>query len=325
MWDWMVLFMPDRLKVALIGCGFWGSNHARVYFELDDICELIAVCDIDKGRAERVAKRYGCRAYTDYRELLRNCRPEAVSVCTPSSTHFEIAYEIVRSGVDVLVEKPMCTSTDDALKLVSEAERMDVVLIPGHIECFNPGVRRVKSMIEEGRLGDILMLTAKRVSYWPERIGDVGIVMDTVIHDIYVFRYLLSEDPVEVYAVAGRLMHRFEDYVGVILRYKGSTIGFIEANWMTPRKVRNLTVTGSNAIVSLDYLTQEIVYENRDSIMTPIARWDEPLKLELKHFVEASLGRCKPEITGYDGVEALKVCEAILESSRMHTPVRLKR
>lgn len=317
--------MSDRLKVALIGCGSWGNNHARVYFELDDICELIAVCDIDRGRAERVARRYNCKAYTDYRELIRDCKPEAVSICTPSSTHFEIAYDIARNGIDLLVEKPMCTSVDDALKLVSEAERMGIVLMPGHIECFNPGVRRVKSMIEEGRLGDILMLTAKRVSYWPERVGDVGIVMDTVIHDVYVFRYLLSEDPDEVYALAGRLIHRFEDYVGVILRYGGSTIGFIEANWMTPRKVRNLTITGSNAIVSLDYLTQEIVYEDRDSIFTPIAKWDEPLKIEIRHFIEASLGRCKLEITGYDGLEALRICEAILESSRINKPVKIRR
>ncbi|MCS7112696.1 MAG: Gfo/Idh/MocA family oxidoreductase [Nitrososphaerota archaeon] len=317
--------MPGRLKVALIGCGSWGGNHARVYFELNDVCELVAVCDVDRERAEKVARRYGCKAYTDYRELIRDWKPEAVSICTPSSTHFEIAYEVVRDGIDVLVEKPMCTSVNDALKLVSEAERRGVVLMPGHIECFNPGVRRVRSMIEEGRLGDILMLTAKRVSYWPERIGDVGIVMDTVIHDVYVFRYLLSEDPSEVYALAGRLMHRFEDYVGVILRYGGSTIGFIEANWMTPRKVRNLTVTGSNAIVSLDYLTQEIVYENKDSILTPISRWDEPLKIEIRHFIEASLGKCRLEVTGYDGLEALKVCEAILESSRTHKPVKLER
>ncbi|MBS7642744.1 MAG: Gfo/Idh/MocA family oxidoreductase [Candidatus Bathyarchaeia archaeon] len=316
--------MGDRLKVALIGCGSWGSNHARVYFELDDLCELTAVCDIDKIRAERIARKYGCKAYTDYKELISECRPEAVSICTPSSTHFEIAYDIVRKGIDTLVEKPMCTSVGDALKLVSEAERMGVVLMPGHIECFNPGVRRIKSMIDEGRLGDILMITAKRVSYWPERVGDVGIVMDTVIHDVYVFRYLLSENPYEVYALAGRLMHRFEDYVGVILRYGESIIGFIEANWMTPRKVRNLTITGSNAIVSLDYLTQEIVYENRDSIVTPIARWDEPLKIELRHFIEASLGKCKLEVTGYDGLEALKICEAILESSRMRKPIRFE-
>lgn len=312
------------MKVALIGCGSWGSNHARVYFELDDICELTAVCDIDRIRAERIARKYGCKAYTDYQELISECKPEAVSICTPSSTHFEIAYDIVRKGIDTLVEKPMCTSVSDALKLVSEAERMGVVLMPGHIECFNPGVRRIKSMIDEGRLGDILMITAKRVSYWPERIGDVGIVMDTVIHDVYVFRYLLSKNPYEVYALAGRLMHRFEDYVGVILRYEDSIIGFIEANWMTPRKVRNLTITGSDAIVSLDYLTQEIVYENRDSIVTPIARWDEPLKIELRHFIEASLGKCKLEVTGYDGLEALKICEAILESSRMRKPIRFE-
>lgn len=314
----------SRLRVGLVGCGFWGSNHARVYGELEDLCELVAVCDVDETRAYKLARKYRCKPYRSYREMFETEKLDAVSICTPSTTHFTVAYEAAERGLNILVEKPMCTTVEQASKLVEKAESEGVLLMPGHIECFNPGVRRVKSLIADGRLGDILMVSARRVSFWPERIGDVGIVMDTAIHDIYVFKFILGRSPAEVYAVTGKLAHRFEDYVEALLKFDVGTVGFIEANWMTPRKIRSLIVTGSLAVASLDYITQEIVYEDRDRRISPISRWEEPLKKEIKHFVESCLGKSRLQITGYDGLEALRVCEAILESGREGKPVEVK-
>jgi len=310
------------VRVAVIGVGFWGKNHARVYSEVED-AELVAVCDIDVERAKLIAKRYGCRAYTDFREMLRAEKPEAVSICTPTTTHYEVASEVLSMGVHALTEKPLCSTVKEAERLRDLASSMGVKLMPGHIERFNPAVDRVKRLVVDGVLGKVILVAARRVSRWPERVGDVGVVKDSAIHDVDVMRHLVGE--VEcVYAETGSLRHRFEDYVEAILHFKTGVTGFIEANWLTPRKVRRLTITGSEAMATLDYLTQELSIEDSEKVLRPIARWEEPLKRELVHFVRAVMGKEPLRLTAEDGVKALKVCEAILESGRRGEKVYLE-
>lgn len=300
------------IKVAVIGVGFWGRNHARVYSEIEDV-ELVAVCDIDREKAKSIAKRYGCRAYTDFKEMLLTEKPDAVSVCTPTITHFEITSEVLNRGVHSLTEKPLCSTIEEAEKLRELAQSLGLKLMPGHIERFNPAVRRIKAMIDDGLLGKIILITARRLSRWPERIGDVGVVKDSAIHDVDVMRFLIG-DVESVYAKVGSLRHRFEDYVEAILHFKCEVTGFVEANWLTPRKIRSLVVTGSEATASLDYISQEISIEDSEKVLQPTFKWEEPLMKELKHFVDSVLGREKPLLTAEDGVEALKICEAILKS-----------
>jgi UDP-N-acetylglucosamine 3-dehydrogenase len=299
-------------KVAVIGVGFWGRNHARVYSEIEDV-ELAAVCDIDRERSKSVAKRYGCRSYTDFREMLLVEKPDAVSVCTPTITHFEITSEVLNRGIHSLTEKPLCSTVEEAEKLRELAYSLGLKLMPGHIERFNPAVGRIKTLIDEGLLGRIILITARRVSRWPERIGDVGVVKDSAIHDVDIMRFLIG-DVESVYAKVGSLRHKFEDYVEAILHFKSEATGFIEANWLTPRKIRSLIVTGSEATASLDYISQEVSIEDSEKALQPTVKWEEPLMKELKHFIDSVLGREGPLLTAEDGVEALKICEAILKS-----------
>lgn len=310
------------IKVAVIGVGFWGRNHARVYSEIENV-ELTAVCDIDREKSKSIAKRYGCRAYTDFREMLHVEKPDAVSICTPTTTHFDITSEVLKQGVHALTEKPLCSTLEEAEKLRDLADNLGLKLMPGHIERFNPAVRRVKMLIDGGGLGRIILITARRVSRWPERIGDVGVVKDSAIHDIDVMRFLVG-DVESVYAKIGSLKHKFEDYVEAIIHFDSGVTGFIEANWLTPRKIRSLIITGSEAVASLDYITQEISIEDSEKILQPTIKWEEPLMVELKHFINIVLGREEPFLTADDGVEALRICEAILKSGRRGEKVYLR-
>jgi UDP-N-acetylglucosamine 3-dehydrogenase len=167
--------------------------------------------------------------------------------------------------------------------------------------------------------------TAKRVSQWPERIGDVGVVKDTAIHDIDVMLYLFNRDPIAVYAKTGSMRHKkFEDYAQVMLTFEGGKTAFIESNWLTPYKTRVLIATGSEAIMSLDYITQELRIEDAKETVQPRYPVQEPLKLELRHFANCVAGREKPLITGLDGLRALRIAESALKSSVTGRIVKLK-
>jgi len=312
-----------KLKIAVIGAGFWGRNHIRVLSELPQ-AELVAVCDIDKQRAEAVGEKYNIESYTSSEELYKKERFDAVSICVWSTELFKKTMEALNAGKHVFVEKPMASQVAEAEKMVETAESEGLHLTVGFIERFNPAVRRLKKAINEGKIGSPVSATVKRVSKWPERIGDVGVVKDTAIHDIDLLRFIFEEDPVTVYARAGRLRHkRFEDYAQVMLAFPDGKSAFLEANWLTPYKVRRLTVTGSEAIITVDYITQEITIETSSQTLTPRYEWEEPLKLELQHFVDSVLNDKDPIVTGLDGVKALKIAEAILESARKNSLIEL--
>ena len=313
-----------KLGVAVIGTGFWGRNHARVYKELEET-ELVAICDIDAERARNVASQFGAKSYTNTARLLKNESVEAVSVCTWSTCLAKEALRTLKAGKHVLVEKPMAANVQKARKLLETAQDKDLHLTVGFLMRFIPGLQHIRRAVENGQMGQLVCATAKRVSQWPERIGDVGVVKDTAIHDIDVMRYIFGEDPVAVYAKTGNMAHRrFEDYVQIMLTYKSGRSAFIESNWLTPYKTRTLTVTGSAAIMKLDYITQELTVEDPKQTVQPRFAQQEPLKLELQHFARCVLNKEKPLITGVDGLKALEIAEAALKSSVTGRVVKLK-
>ena len=313
-----------KLGVAVIGAGFWGRNHARVFKELKET-ELLAVCDVNFERAKDVAKQFDTTPYVSVEKMLKREEIAAVSICTWSTNLAKMALKALNKGKHVLVEKPMATNTRQAEKLLKTAEKEDLYLIVGFLMRFIPGLQHIKRAIENKEMGEIVCATAKRVSQWPERIGDVGVIKDTAIHDIDVMRYLFGEDPIAVYAKTGSMAHKkFEDYAQIMLTFKGGKSAFIESNWLTPYKTRLLTVTGSKAIMKLDYITQELTIEDAKETLQPRYPWQEPLKLELQHFANCILKKEKPLITGVDGLKALQIAEAALKSSATGKVIRLK-
>jgi UDP-N-acetylglucosamine 3-dehydrogenase len=313
-----------KLNVAVIGTGFWGRNHARVYRELPST-ELVGICDVNAERAKIVAEQFDAKAYTSSSRMLKNKEIDAVSICTWSTVLAKEAFKALRAGKHVLVEKPMATNTRQAEQLIKTAEENALHLTVGFLMRFIPGLQHIRKAVEKKEIGELVCVTAKRVSQWPERIGDVGVVKDTAIHDIDVMRYISNESPTSVYAKTGNMRHRqFEDYAQLMLTYEDEKSAFIESNWLTPYKTRTLTVTGSDAIMRLDYITQDLWIESAKESLQPRYPFQEPLKLELQHFAECITEKKKPIITGSDGVEALTIAEAALQSSARNRMIKLR-
>ncbi len=304
-----------RVNAGVIGTGFWGENQVRVLRQ-SRACNLLGICDTNKKRAREVGAKYDVPWFTNLEKFLKTSGLQAVTVCTPTHAHLKVGLRALEAGKDVLVEKPMTGEAAGAEKLNRAARKAGRRLLVGFIERFNPGVGLVKKMLERKAVGQVIIATGRRVARWPVRIGDVGVVKDTAIHDIDIMRYLLDEKVTAVYAQTGSLKHSFEDYAEIMLRFGGGTTGFIDANWLTPRKVRTLIITGNEATVELDYITQEITVENSQRLIKPHPKWDEPLRLELEHFLEVVLNDAEPHPSGEDALEAIRICDAALKSGK---------
>lgn len=313
-----------KLGVAVIGTGQWGKNHARVYKELSST-ELVAVCDVNVERAKAMAAQYGVKAYSDSTQMLKDREIEAVNVCTWSTILAKEAKKALNAGKHVLVEKPMATTPQQAQKLVKAAQENGLHLTVGFLMRFIPGLQLIRQSVEDKKIGDLVCVTAKRVSQWPERIGDVGVVKDTAIHDIDVMRFISNQDPVSVYAKMGSMrIKKFEDYAQIMLTYKNGESAFIESNWLTPYKTRMLTATGSEGIMRLDYITQDLWIEQKTETVQPRLPFQEPLKAELQHFVDCIVEKKKSIVTGEDGVKALEIATAAIQSSSKNRAIQLK-
>jgi UDP-N-acetylglucosamine 3-dehydrogenase len=311
-----------KLNVAVVGCGFWGRNHARIYNDMDS-ASLVAVADLDEASACFLGEKYRADYSTDPSDVFDRKDVEAISICTPTITHAEIAIEAIEAGKHVLVEKPMTNTISEAEAVISAAKKSGVHLTVGFVERFNPGVIEALRLVSIGEIGDVILARARRVSRYPLRVSDVGVVKDLSIHDADIVRQLFDSEPEYVYATVGSLVHEFEDYANIILRFPDDKSAFIESNWLTPRKIRRLILTGSEGLITVEFITQEITVENNQRRYQPFLELQEPLTLELENFVQSVLNDTPPQVSGYDGLQAIKICEAALESARIHEPVKL--
>jgi UDP-N-acetylglucosamine 3-dehydrogenase len=302
-----------KLGLAVIGTGFWGRNHVRILNSIKD-AKVVGICDTDLKRAKQVGTRYEIEYCRNLDEILSRRDVNAVTICTPTTTHKDVADKAIEAGKDVFIEKPLASTSQEARKLLSFAKRRRVRVAVGFVERYNPAVGYIKKLIDKKELGKIILITARRVTRWPIRIGDVGVTKDSAIHDIDVMRYLVGGNVKTVYARVGRLVHRFEDFSEMLLNFSGGEVGFIDANWLTPRKIRKLMITGSEATATIDYVTQETVIEDSKRSIVPRIKFEEPLRLELKNFVQSILSGKQPSASGEDGLKALEVCEAALKS-----------
>jgi UDP-N-acetylglucosamine 3-dehydrogenase len=321
-------------RVAVIGVGSMGKNHVRVYTEMPE-AELVAVVDANLETAEQVGRRYRIPAYTDVREMLEKVQPEAVSIVVPTIEHYRVASLALEAGCHVLVEKPIAATLEDAEKLIHMADRLDRVLMVGHIERFNPAIIELKRRLEDGELGQIFQIYARRLGPFPSRINDVGVVMDLAPHDLDIMRFLTGREVVNIY---GRTKHRISShqddlFVGLI-NFDDDTLGLLEINWLTPTKIRELYVTGMYGMFRVNYLTQDLYfYENAEkngsnwttlSLLRGVSegevrqfaiRKKEPLRGELEAFIACVRGNRAQHVNGKDAQIALGLAMGLLESA----------
>jgi len=331
------IYVHKMLKLGVIGTGSMGKNHVRVCSELENV-ELIGVADVNREVAKKVAKKFDTTAFFDYKELLS--KAEAVIIATPTVTHHKIATDAINSGKHVLVEKPICNKIEEAEDLIKKAEKENLVLAVGHIERHNPAVKFIKDAMDKKNFGELITLTSKRVSSFPGRIRDVGVIFDFGVHDIDVMRWLAGEVK-SVYAKAGRFNKRikYEDYANIVLNFENGICGIIEVNWLTPMKIRKLFLTCSENFVEVDYINQSITisssyfrkFNEADLYHVPIQynmnhitlEKKEPLKNEIEDFVSAIENNKKPLADGEDGLMALKIAEAAARSYKEKGEVKI--
>lgn len=312
------------LNVGVIGVGMMGQNHARVYSE---IAKLVGVADSDEEALSRVSKRINVKGYVDYRDLLQIEDLDAVSISSPTSTHFEMASAAIEAKKHVLVEKPMCGEIKKARELVTNAKKNKMVLAVGFIERYNPIVGLTKDLIEKKQFGEIISVSSRRVSSFPSRIKDVGVIMDLGIHDIDVIRYLINSKVKTVYSLAGKVGEKeFEDHANILLEFENGIFATIEINWLTPMKVRKVSLTCSQNFVEMDYMSQTLKissstikkldygnlfripqeYEERKIEVEK----KEPLRNELMDFLNAIEHDTQPLVSGEEGLRTLEIAHA---------------
>ncbi|HYB45169.1 MAG TPA: Gfo/Idh/MocA family oxidoreductase [Nitrososphaerales archaeon] len=309
-------------RVGVVGTGGWGKNHLRVLNELD--C-LSAFCDVDKSKVETYSKKYRAPGYASLDEMIAKERLDAVTICTPASTHHSIASKTLSAGLHTFVEKPFATNTADAEKMIEEAKKADKMLTVGFIERFNPPISELRKMISKKELGELLLLEFHRENKRGESITDVGIVRDASVHDIDTACWLFESAPRVVFARVGRVQGapEHEDFATIMLGFSGQKTAFLVTNWVTPSRVRTLSAVFAAGVVDVDFVSQQTSIHEAGGTRVPTRPVQEPLMLELKEFTSAVTEKRTPLVTGEDGLRATRVAEAILASSSSGTPIYL--
>ena len=316
------------LNVGVIGVGNMGKHHARVYSEMKG-CRLVAVSDTDEGRGKKIAAQHGCEYFRDYRAMLG--KVDAVSIAVPTAFHKAVALECIRAGKHVLIEKPIADTVENAREIIDAARKSKVKVAVGHVERFNPGVQKLKAMMDNGELGKITTVLARRVGVFPPQMKDANVIIDLAVHDIDILNYLLGKTPTRIHAEAGKaLINRREDYADILLKYDGIN-AFIQVNWITPIKIRSLAITGTKGYAELNYVTQEfMLYKSKydkdfetfedivrfaePEIVKVKVRKAEPLREELMDFVSCIQSGRQPLVSGEDGLKALSLALEIVKS-----------
>ena len=320
-------------RVAVVGTGVMGRNHARVLHELPDV-EMVGVADSDKDAACQVANAHSTRAYNSLKELLDKETPDAVTIAVPTENHHEAVLEALAAGCHVLVEKPIAATLKQADELVAAAKSARKVLAVGHVERYNPAVLELKRRLDAGQLGRVYQFDAQRLGPFPQRIRDVGVVIDLATHDLDLMRFLTGSEIVRVYAETRRKVHTTrEDMVSGLLRLEDGSVGLLQINWLTPTKIRQMTVTGERGMFRADYLTQDLFFHENAEVASH--NWEqitmlrgvsegsmvkyaiqkrEPLQSEFVAFIKAVAGDQTGIVSGEDGTEALRLALAMIES-----------
>jgi UDP-N-acetylglucosamine 3-dehydrogenase len=329
------------VRVAVIGLGTMGRHHVRVLDQMDEVA-LVGVADSSAAALARATQRRDYHGYTNFREMLIRERPDLVIVVVPTSLHREVALAAMQSGAHVLIEKPIASTLAEARQLVATSKRHNRRIAIGHIERFNPAIVALKQRLDEGQLGRVFRLHARRMSPFPARISDVGVVIDLATHEIDIARYLLGTEPTRIFAEASQRIHTgYEDMVAALLRFEDGVVAQLDVNWLTPTKIRELTVTGERGMFVVNYLTQELLlYENNDAdvaSMDPVigvtegrmvrfkVDTKEPLRAELENVVHCVAADRDPLVGPADAYAALEIAHAIVRSARTATVVRLRR
>jgi len=332
----------NTLKAAVIGVGSMGRHHVRVYSELKQTT-LVGISDAVPETGQRYASQYGVPVYTDFHELLEREKPDLVTIAVPTRLHKVVAEQVMEAGAHVLLEKPIAATVEEGKALIERAKALKRHFMVGHIVRFNPAIQALKTHLENGELGRIFQIACRRVGPFPTRIQDVGVVIDLAPHDLDIMRFVTGDEPILVFAETEKRLHtQHEDLLMALLRFRNGIAGMLEINWLTPVKVREVMVLGERGMFRVDDLNQDLYFHenaqangdmwNTLSVMKgvsegrmiryPLQRY-EPLKAELEAFVTSIIEDKPVPVSGEDGLAALRLALALVESGEKGEIVKL--
>lgn len=325
--------MDRQVRVGVIGVGNMGAHHVRNYAEMDRT-KLVAVADANT-RISEIADTYNADYYNSFEEMLDKSALEAVSLAVPTDLHHKIGRTVLESGVHLLVEKPIAANLQEALDLAKTAEEKGLVLTVGHIERYNPVISKAKEFIDSGKLGKITSVISQRLGGFPQKQPDTDVILDLAIHDIDIINYLLNQKGEVLASHGSRTFHTKNiDSAEILMDYNG-VAAFIQANWITPVKIRKLAITGALGYLEANYISQELTHYERTNIEAkddfsafvstfgkPNKRIlksnvEEPLRIQLNSFISAVNGE-HPEalVSPSEAITALDLAISALSKMR---------
>ncbi|MDR3321420.1 MAG: Gfo/Idh/MocA family oxidoreductase [Synergistaceae bacterium] len=305
----------EAIRVGVVGVGHLGVHHARVYTEILG-AKLVGVVDLDEGRAHEVAENLGVPAYSDLDRFLDETRPDALSIVVPTVRHLEVSKKAMERGVNLLIEKPVTASPEEAEELLRMASDRNLILQVGHIERFNSAVQHVRELVD-----DPIYIQSRRMGPFSPRISDVGVVLDLMIHDVDIILSLVHSEIAEISAMGRCVRTDHEDVASAQIRFENGTIAHILVSRVTEKRMRTLEITEPERYLLVNYETQDVTVhhcvqrEGRglvEVVEHPVFPKREPLKMELQDFVSCIREGREPLVGLRDGKRALEICVAML-------------
>jgi len=319
------------LNVAVVGCGYWGPNLVRNLFE-NRFCHRIVACDLELAKLQKIAVRYpSVEVTTDFQEIVKRLDVDAVMIATPLSTHYDLALQALRHGKHVFVEKPFAASSEQAVRLIEEADRRKLTLMVGHTFQYSPPVTKIKEILDAGELGEIFYISSTRVNLGLHQ-KDVSVIWDLAPHDLSMILFWLGEAPIEVLA-AGRdfVQKGIPDVAFMFMRFASGAIAHVQVSWLAPSKLRRTTIVGDAKMLVYDdteHLEQvklfdkgvnfkdpdtfgeyQLSYRTGD-IVSPKLESFEPLQAEVTDFLSSIIQRRRPRSDGEAGLRVVRILEA---------------
>lgn len=299
-----------------------GRHHVRVLHELEET-ELVGFADLDLQKTSQLAEKFGCKTFSDYKDLLA-LGLDLTVIAVPTSLHFSTGLDAIKAGSHILVEKPIADTVENAVRLTKAANAAGKKLFVGHIERFSPAIDAAKDVLDSGKCGDILSISCLRIGQVNQRIFDTGIILDLAIHDIDLISYLLGRRATSVYGVAHKKIGNFEDHASIMLRFPEDKTGIIETSWLMPYKVRKLFVTGEKGFLLVDLVTRKIALMEDKFVEEIPCPDEEPLKREHRSAVASIVNGTPPFAGGEESTYTLAAALAAVESYKSNEVVQIQ-
>jgi predicted dehydrogenase len=328
--------MTKHLNVGVVGCGYWGPNLVRNFRSLAD-CRLKTMCDISEDRLRHLRSLYADVAgETQYEKLLQDPELDAIVVATSVKFHFPMAKAALLAGKHVMIEKPMASSTEQCEELIDIAKKQGLILMVGHTFLYSAAVRKIKAIVDNHDIGQIRYISARRLNLGLFQ-KDINVAWDLAPHDISIILHIMGEAPTSINCRgSAHVTPGIEDVSSINLQFSKERTAIIQSSWLDPRKIREMTIVGSERMIVYDDVASQEkikIYDVRverpphydtfaefqyayhyGDIYCPYIKQDEPLKTECQHFVDCIRDGKTPLTSGENGLEVVRILEASSES-----------